>query len=52
MLVKLWERNEPCKRRHELHLLTCFFRAKVSSTAAEEVNGRLSVSTTVLGVTI
>lgn len=55
MLVKLWERNEPCKRRHELYLFTCCFSAKVSLTAAEEVlfnNGKLSLSTAVLGVTI
>jgi hypothetical protein len=55
MRVKLWERNEPCKRNHELHLLTCFLSAKVSLTAAEEVefnNGRLSVSTMLHGVTI
>ena len=55
MRVKLWERNEPCKRRHELHLLTCFLTAKVSLTAAEEVefnSSRLSVSTMILGVMI
>jgi len=36
-------------------LLTCCLSAKVSLTAAEEVefnSGRLSVSTTVLGITI